>query len=107
MNEVLEEHLIEWIHDRRSNGLRVSRKLIRKKAKAMFDEQCKENDQYEELFNATTGWLCRFMKRYGLSLQRKTIISQHDPVNLIDKLISCVLLTSGEFRNNMPPKLNI
>ena len=51
MNEVLEELLIEWIHDRRSNGLRVSRKLIRKKAKAMFNEQCKENDQYKKNFS--------------------------------------------------------
>ena len=31
------------------------------------------------------------MKRYGLPLRRKTTISQHDSVNLIDKLISYVL----------------
>ena len=70
-NIILEENLLEWIYDRRSKGLRVSRKLIMKKAKIMYDEQCKESDEYEDLFIASTGWLRRFMNRYGLSLRRK------------------------------------
>ena len=34
-NIVLEENLLKWIYDRRFKGLRVSRKLITKKAKIM------------------------------------------------------------------------
>ena len=34
----IEENLLEWIHKRRSKMLHVSRKIIRIKAKAIFDE---------------------------------------------------------------------
>ena len=57
------------IYDRRSKGLRVSRKLI-KKAEIMYHEQCKESDECE-VFIASIEWLHRFMNRYGLSLRQK------------------------------------
>ena len=33
----LEENVLNWIHDRRENMLRVSRKLIMKKAKILYE----------------------------------------------------------------------
>ena len=42
-NLELEEDLLEWIHDRRANSLRVSRKLIMRKAKGMHDEKAGED----------------------------------------------------------------
>ena len=36
-NEKLDESALEWIHERRSKGLRVSRKLIMKKAMVMHE----------------------------------------------------------------------
>ena len=33
----------------------------------------------------------KFMSRNGLSLRRKTTVGQHDPAQLIDRLISYVL----------------
>ena len=88
-DEGLEEQLLEWIHGRRSSGLRVSRKLIMMKAKFLYDETCDESEK--DLFLASNGWLQKFMRRNGLSLRRKTTTAQKDPAKLIDKLISYVL----------------
>lgn len=92
-NEQLEEMVLEWVYDRRYKGLRVSRKLIMKKAKVMYDEMIKNEPTHDEEneFLASTGWLKRFMQRNGLSLRRKTSIAQKDPDKLIDKLVSFVL----------------
>ena len=53
-NEKFDKSLLEWIHERHSKGLRVSRKLIMKKAIIMFDDMVKEGESNEE-FKATTG----------------------------------------------------
>ena len=39
MDEQLEQTLVEWVLERRSNLLRVSRKTIMVKAKSLFDEK--------------------------------------------------------------------
>ena len=74
--------------------MRVSRKLIMKKAKILFDDMKKGEQTESDIDNeflASTGWLRNFMKRNGLSLCRKTSIAQKDPDKLIDKLVSFVL----------------
>ena len=43
-NEALDEFALAWIHKRRSKGLRVSRKLIIKKAIVMYDDMVKEGE---------------------------------------------------------------
>lgn len=53
MNEGMEEELLEWIYGRRSRGLRVSRILIMRKAKCLYDEQCDESEK--DLFVASRG----------------------------------------------------
>ena len=57
------------------------------KATVTYDERVKESESNEE-FKPSTGWLKRFMKREGLSLQQKTSVAQKDPDQLIDKLVS-------------------
>ena len=89
-SEKLDETVLEWVHERRSKGLRVSRKLIMKKAEVLYDDMVK-NGEPNEPFKASTGWLREFMKRYGLSLRRKTSMAQKDPDQLIDKLAAFVL----------------
>ena len=55
MVEQFEETLVEWVLERRSNLLRVSRKMIMVKAKSLFDE--KHSDPAEkDSFLASTGW---------------------------------------------------
>ena len=62
----IEENLLEWIYERRSKMLHVSRKMIRIKAKAMFDEKT-DDPAVKESFVASSGWIQNFMKRHHLS----------------------------------------
>ena len=74
----LEEEVLNWIHERRSNMLRVSQKLIMFKAKSIFDENCWDDELLKKSFVASNGWLEKFMKRNHLSLRRtKRSISSH------------------------------
>ena len=59
--EKLEELVLQWVYDRRTKGLRLSRKMIMKKVKVkvMYDEMTKngeENDSNID-FLASTDWL--------------------------------------------------
>eukprot|EP00794_Sanderia_malayensis_P014636 gene14636-16155_t len=92
LNESMEERLLEWIFQHRSKRLRVSRKLIMKKAKVIHEEiKNAEPDRHEEIFEASKGWLDKFMKRHGLSLRRQRSIAQKDPDLLIAKIVSYIL----------------
>ena len=90
MSEEMEERVLEWIVERRSKMLRLSRKLIRKKAIIVYGEL--NPDRYGEKFEATNVWLFKFMKRHNSSLRRKTIVAQNDPPDLLKaKMVSYIL----------------
>ena len=91
-SEEMEETLLEWIIERRSKMLRVSRKIIRKKAVIIYADLKRVNpDRFDEKFEATKGWLFKFMKRHNLSMRRKTSVVQKDPDLLIAKIVSYIL----------------
>jgi len=71
--------------------LRVSRKLIMRKAKAMHDEKAGEDTVAKNSFQASRGWLEKFMKRNCLSLRRRTTTVQKDPAYLVDRLVQYVV----------------
>ena len=79
----LENQLVEWIYDRRSNRLRVSGKLIMAKPKYFYESECDESEKF--LFVVSNGWVNNFMRRNSFSLRRKTAAKQ-DPEQLIDIL---------------------
>ena len=54
-DEGMEEQLLEWIHGRRSNDLRVSRELIMVKTKCLDDKTCDKSEK--NVFTASNGWL--------------------------------------------------
>ena len=84
----MEERVLEWVVERRSKMRRVSRKLTRKEASIVYGDLKRiDPDRYEEKFEATNGWLFKFMKRHNLSLRRKTIVAQKDPELLIAKIV--------------------
>ena len=84
LSEEMEETLLEWIIERRSKMLRVSRRIIRKKAVIIYGDLKRiDPDRFDEKFEAINGWLFKFMKRHNLSLRRKTSVAQKDPDLLI------------------------
>ena len=89
LNVEMEEVVMEWIDNRRTRGLRVSCKLIMKKAEMVYQDITQESTAKD--FKGSRGWLCRFMKRNGLSLRRKTSVAQQDPERLVSKIVSYVI----------------
>uniref|UniRef100_A0A3B3B5M8 HTH CENPB-type domain-containing protein n=1 Tax=Oryzias melastigma TaxID=30732 RepID=A0A3B3B5M8_ORYME len=89
-SDELEQLFLTWIVEQRRKGAQVSRKMIRTKAKRIFDTKIDDSSKRKETFTASAGWLDKFMKRHHLSLRRKTTLAQKDPEQLIDKLVSFV-----------------
>ena len=59
----MENQLLEWIFERRSKMIHVSRKLIRKRAVIIYgDLKLIDPDCYDEKFEASNRWLFKFMK---------------------------------------------
>ena len=56
----LEEELLEWVHERRFGGLRVSRALIPHKARAIREQKCKAG-QVSPSFIAGNDWVRKFI----------------------------------------------
>ena len=82
--------LLEWITLQRSKNLRVSRKLIQRRAMIYAEEKAASKGQIND-FRASEGWLEKFTSRNGLSLRRRTTQTQKTPEQIIDKVISCNL----------------
>lgn len=91
LSSKLEEVVLEWIKNRRACGLSVSCKLIMKKAEVTYHEMMENNLVNNDSFKASRGWVCKFMRRNGLSLRRKTSVSQQDPERMVAKLVSYVI----------------
>lgn len=87
----MEEVLLEWIDNRRARSLRVSCKLIMKNTEIVYRDIMQESNTATEDFKASRGWLCRFLKRNGLSLRRKTSVAQQDPERMVAKLVSYII----------------
>ena len=81
MDEDMEDALFSWVQDMRSRNLRVSRKMLRLRARDLSTSAD---------FQASRGWLQRFMQRRKLSLRRKTTVCQTVPADCIPKPVSFV-----------------
>lgn len=75
VSEEMEATLSCWIQERRKRYLRVSRRMIQVKAAEIFHEM---TDCRDENFNASRGWLERFLKRNHFSLRKRTTLAQSD-----------------------------
>lgn len=81
----LEEILLEWVIGRRRGGIGVSCTEIRIEALKL---KKKEELQISTTFKASYGWGRRFMERNGLSICRRTTISQRLPADYEEKLLN-------------------
>lgn len=93
LSKSLEEQTLDWIHERRSRRLRVSRKMIKKKATVIYRQLTEEGLTDGDQFVASEGWLVRFMKRNDLSNRRRTSVAQKDPTKLVEKIANYLLYT--------------
>ena len=88
MSDEKENQLPVWIFERRSKMPFVSGKLAGKKAVIIHgDLKLINPDLYGKKFEASNGWLFKFMKRHNLSLRRETSVVQKDPDILTAKIV--------------------
>ena len=100
----MEEVLLEWIDNRHARSLRVSCKLIMNKTEIVCRDITPESNTATEDFKASRGWLCRFLKRNGLSLRRKTSVAQQDPERMVAKLVSYIIqVRQLQIKHNYAP----
>ena len=86
----LEDELLEWIYERRSTGLQVSRAMIPHKAQAIHEQKCKAW-QVSPSFILSNSWVQKCMARNRLSERCRTTELQKDQDRLIGKLIAYIL----------------
>ena len=60
-SESLEQEIIDWIEEQRSRNLRVSRQMLQKQAKNVFNA-LNSTEKSKGLFAASNGWLMGFLK---------------------------------------------
>ena len=70
--------LLEQITLQKSKNLRVSQKLIQRKARIYAEKKAASKGQMNN-FRASEGWLEKFMSRNGLSLRRRMTQAQNSP----------------------------
>ena len=94
-SEMLEKMFFEWIVDQRRNRLRVSRKMVQRKALDLWNEEPTgiSNDASVQSFEASKGWLDRFLKRYGVTLRKRTTLAQSIPSQVVPKLLDFIVYT--------------
>lgn len=76
----VEEHVLEWVLDRRRQGIAVSTVEIRLQSR-LVAKKLKVKD-----FKGSADWCYAFMRRKNLSIRRRTHIAQKLPEDFEDKV---------------------
>ncbi|KAL9982304.1 hypothetical protein ACROYT_G004331 [Oculina patagonica] len=69
----LDQRMLEWFTEQRSQGIAVSGLMLRLKAKEFCDDP---------EFKASLGWYQRWKQRHSISLRTKTTVAQRLPSDL-------------------------
>ena len=77
-----DEMLINWVRQQRQKKLRVSRAMIQREALTL---------SHDENFNASNGWLEKFLLRHNLVSRRPTTTCQKEPEECAEKIVEYLL----------------
>jgi hypothetical protein len=92
----IEDEILKYVRGLRSNGVGVSREMLHFKAREIATRQIISFSQ----FKVSRGWMCRFMKREGLSLRRRASLSERVQKDFDDKIIAFHKAVIGLRKNN-------
>ena len=81
----LKQDVMAWITEKHNDGLAMLPTMIRLKALELSRDP--QYDIPAGQFKASSHWCQRFMKRNGLSLRQKTMLSQHLPPDYEKKVV--------------------
>lgn len=77
----VEEQLLEWVTDRRRQGIAISTLEIRLQGKMIASRL------QQTTFKGSVSWVYAFLKRHSLSIRRRTHIAQKLPEDYEEKLV--------------------
>jgi transposase-like protein len=80
----VDEKVLEFVLEKRKNGLPVTRETIRMKALEIATSLKIQRQD----FKASNGWVARFMCRKGLALHWRTTLAKKLPTDYVEKLIA-------------------
>ena len=89
----IDDHLIKWLKDRRSAGVRVTGKALKEEALRLHKITGNQS------FKASCQWFSRFKRRHGISFRRTTHISQKS-VEVTDTRVDSFLKFVMRMRRN-------
>ena len=84
----IDDHLIQWFHDRRAAVVCVTGKVLKQEALRLH------RNNGSQSFKASCGWFCKFKKRYNINFRRATHIRQQSTEitdDWVDRFLTFVL----------------
>ena len=87
----LEEQLFAFFQEQRAKKLRVSRRMLSKKALQIFSDLVDDGVYQAGLFVCSDGWMSKFMKRHHISLRRVTTTCQKTPDQHLHKIVDFIM----------------
>ena len=86
-----DEMLINWVRQQRQKKLCVSRAMIQREALTL---------SHDENFNASNGWLEKFLLRHNLVSRRSTATCQKEPEEYAEKIVEYLLFVEQRRRTS-------
>ena len=89
LNDDIDAELAAWVKSEREKKLRISRRMIQARALELFKK--KEAGSSAETFQASIGWLQKFLIRHNFRLRRPTTVCQKPP-DQYEKILTLLVI---------------
>ena len=90
MNDDIDAELATWVKSEREKKLRISRRMIQTRALELFKKKDKAAGSSAE-FQASIGWLEKFLYRHNFRLRRPTTVCQKAPDQYEKTIVNFIL----------------